>query len=248
MRVRLIGRLNRPAVAVVGSWDPLLPAHLSLFRRLERYATRRSRSSLVIHLEPSPARHLNGALQWPTYDDIWTRVAIVAKCGVSASLVVRFRKRDLTAGAAEFMECVTEHATIRELWLGAYQTLGSCKAGSDAMIRKVARTRQIRITRLPHSPPDRKARLVRHCLEHGELEQATRIVGRSPVWSQPRSGSLQLPWRQGSYVAAALSAPDGARGKSLRLRLTGSRGTVPRCTWPHPAVKWLTLLRRESRR
>jgi FAD synthase len=242
--VKVYGRLHQPAVAVVGSWDPLLPKHVSLFRRLRRYARRHSLASVVIHLEPSPARHLNGALDWPTYDDVMTRLAIAAASGISASVLVRFRKYDLTAGAREFIEAVTEHVQIDELWLGAQQSLGPCQAGSDQVIRQVARRHRIRIARLPYSSLDGEGRKVRELLILGKLEQAARIVGRSPVWSRPRSGSLRLPWRRGNYVAACVSGPGARAGKSFRLQLTGSDHVIPKCVWPDPAVSWLAFLRR----
>jgi hypothetical protein len=222
----------------------LLPGHVSLFRRLQRYARRHALASVVIHLDPSPARHLNGALEWPPYDDVMARLAMVAACGVSASLLVRFRKRDLTAGAKEFVESVSGQVTLKELWLGAQQTLGSCRAGSDEAIHQVARKYRIRIVRLPYSPRETRGRKVRQCLIQGELEQAARMVGRSPVWSRPRSGCLRLPWRPGHYVAAPLSRPGGPPGKALHVRLAGSGHTVPTCPWPDPAISWLTFLRR----
>jgi FAD synthase len=244
MRVKVYGRVDEPAVAVVGSWDPLLPGHVSLFRRLRRYARHHSLASVVIHLEPSPARHLNGALEWPTYDDVRARLAMVAASGISASLLVRFRKQDLTAGAKEFIEAVTQHVKIDELWLGAQQSLGSCEGGSDEAIQQVAKKHRITIARLPYSSLDGAGRKVREFLILGQLEQAVRIVGRSPVWSRPRSGFLRLPWRPGNYVAAPLSGPGGKSGKCFHLQLTGSGHIVPKCVWPDPAMSWLTFFRR----
>jgi FAD synthase len=248
MRVKIHGKVEEPAVAVVGAWDPLLPAHLSLFRRLRRYARRQSLASVVIHLEPSPARVLNGALEWPTYDDVMTRLAMVTECGVSASLFVRFRKQDLSAGAKEFIQSVTEHITINELWLGAQQSLGACNSGAEERIQKVARKHRIAITRLPYSAVAGQGRKVRQCLTSGDLEQAAHIVGRSPVWSQPRSGLLRLAWRPGNYVAAPLSSPSGKPGKAVLVQLARSGQVVPTCRWPDAAISWLTFFRRVAAR
>lgn len=233
-------------MAVVGSWDPLLSTHLSLFRRLARYARPRSLASVVIHLEPSPARHLNGPLEWPAYDDVEARLALVATCGVSASLVVAFRKRDLTSGARELLELLAEHIQLRELWLGASQSLGRCGHGSDQAIRQICREHRIKVTRLPPTSLDARGRRVRECLIRGELEQAAGIVGRSPVWSRPRNGVLRLAWRPGRYVAAPLSAPDEEPGPPFHLHLEGGERTVPKCVWPDPELGWLTVLRRDD--
>ena len=246
VRVNVRGHLAEPAVAVVGSWDPLLPTHMSLFRRLVRYARPRSLASVVIHLEPSPALHLNGPLEWPVYDDVKARMFLVAACGVSASLVVSFRKRDLTSGAKELLELVTQRVRLQELWLGASQSLGTGRGGSDEAIRRLAQQHRIRILRLPPASLDAGGRKVRECLIKGELEQATRIVGRSPAWSRPRSGLLRLAWHPGRYVAAPLLAPAEEPGEPFHLQLEGSGRTVPKCAWPDPAMSWMTVLRRDD--
>lgn len=244
MRVTVIGQVDQPAAIVVGSWDPLLPGHLALFRRLRKYARHHSLASVVVHLHPSPTRQLNGPLERPTYDDIKARLDMVAQCGVTASILVRFRKQDLTAGAKEFIGSVTQHVKIKELWLGAQQSLGSLESGSSEAISKLAKKHQFTVVRLPYSVQAAGGRKVRQYLKNGDLGEATRIVGHSPVWAKPRSGLLRLAWRPGNYIVALLSSPSGQTGQTMVLKLAASGQGVPKCRWPDPAIRWLTFIDR----
>jgi hypothetical protein len=60
MRAALFGCGGRPALAVIGSWDPFVRAHRRLMRELSRRARLRSLTSLAIVLDPHPARFIHG--------------------------------------------------------------------------------------------------------------------------------------------------------------------------------------------
>ena len=54
MKLRSIGTTHQPSVAIVGVFDPILPAHLDLFAEVRAYAQVRGLQPLVILIDPDP--------------------------------------------------------------------------------------------------------------------------------------------------------------------------------------------------
>lgn len=244
MKARLLQQIRGPAVATIGSWDPILPAHRRLFGRLGRHASKSSLTSLVILLEPPPPLFLGGPMRWPRYDDLRARVALVRSSGVQAVLLVRFAADDLALGAAELFDLVRRHVQLDELWLGSTQSLGRGLPGSQSTITKLAEERRIRLSLL--SPPRNGlvGSTVRDLLQDGRVREAARIVDRPPTWGRPRGGDLRLAWAPGWYEVAPLETPSSKPcGPPLRVQLVADRKRLPRLTWPDDAIPWLAFLR-----
>ena len=244
MKARLLQQIHGPAVATIGSWDPILPAHWRLFGRLGRHASKSSLASLVILLEPPPPLFLKGSMRWPRYDDLRARVALIRSSGVQAVLLVRFSADDLALGAAELFDLVRCHVQVNELWLGSMQSLGRGLPGSQATIAELAAERGIRLSLL--SPPRNGlvGSRVRDLLQEGRVREATRIVDRPPLWGRPRGGALRLAWAPGWYEVAPLeTVPSHRRGPPLRVELVADRKGLPKLTWPDDAIPWLAFLR-----
>ena len=245
MKCRLYGSLLRPAIAVVGVWDPFLSYHRDMLKDLHAYATKKSSSSLGVLIDPSPGKFSSfkmryGVSGWPVYDSLQARVSFILGCGLDAVLCVRFRKRDFTATAAEFLDAVRASVLLDELWLGALQLLGPGDQGSAAAIADYAALHGIRVTILP--PPPLATYDVRSFLASGRLADAIAVVGHPPIWQRPRSGTLRLAWRPGKYRAVPIERVDFILGQpdmevTLSLRPKGP-GAL---SWPSRSVRYLAF-------
>jgi FAD synthase len=243
MKATLYGRADGPAAAVVGTWDPFVPAHRQLLEQLSEYTEPRSLISLVIILHPHPVSFIHGSREWPTYDDVSARLAFFRSCGIDASLIIRFTKADLDLGAKEFLHLVRLHAKLSELWLGPRQSLGVGSAGDNTTIAALAKRSHIHLKRLPESRGRTRSHLARQLLVRGRLQRAITITGHAPIWRRPTTGKLRLPWPSGRYWAVPLKDPLAPPdGKAILTRLVSENAGPSTLLWPNQSIKWLAFM------
>lgn len=241
MRARLFGQITRPAVAAIGVWDPVLKVHRDLYASLTSYARRSAFSSLVIAIDPDPARYFRGVSECPVYNDVHMRMSLILSCGLDGVLCVRFVSKDIHRTAAEFFSTLDRHVQIGELWLGAQQTLGRLQGGTLAAIMKAAEERRINLSHLPAVRLDTGS--VRKLLKEGRIKDASSLVGHPPMRSRPRSGTLRLAWLPGIYQAAQMVSPDATPERSLlKLCVVPQAKGVPRVSWPDKGIRYLAFI------
>ena len=245
MKAVLYGQTNcSAAVAVVGTWDPLLAMHEQLFKTLSDYGRRIARDSVVIMLHPPPPSFIpESPAEWPVYDDPQTRISLIKACGISATVLIDFEKEDLDAPPEEFFELLRESIKVDELWLGAHQTLGRGPDAANEELIKVARHRRIQLRRLPEMNQQRVADDVREFLRRGHVSRLVDFIGRPPVWRRPAEGKLRLAWPPGIYRCQAITKPTSrAKGTPLTVRLARGKDSVCVLKWPNDEVKWLAFV------
>jgi FAD synthase len=243
MRASLFGELCAPAVAVVGVWDPLLPAHLELFEQLCAYAHGHGLDPLAIVLDPDPGVLRFGAARWPTYDEVHTRIRLIRRFGPKAVVRASFTSAGLAATAAELFAAVRSRVTLAELWLGAHQPLGAGDAGSPETVARLAIEYGVRIVRLPETGVASVGGQVRRLLATGHVRGATELVGRPPVRSRPRSGRLAMAWHPGHYRVLPCRAPLAPLGeRELEVSLDTQSDGRAGVGWPVSSASHLAFV------
>ncbi len=248
MRIQL--STSTPAVsgsmlAVIGTWDPLLRAHQELFRELARRGTEAGLTPVVIILYPSPARLVNPDPEiCLEYTDLKARIALIRECAGVHVLTVRMAKCDLDASSGSFFDLIGSHMRLREIWLGANQSLGRCKQGSAPAIAALARRRKISLRRLDVSKKTGVGGKALRLLGAGKLREAIQCVGHAPIWGRPRSGVLRLNWPPGEYLATPIMSPSITTISTpvpitVKIASTGRGGVLK---WPAQDVEWLSFL------
>jgi FAD synthase len=247
MRAEIQGSNDRAAVVVVGAWEPLIDSHFHLFRRLVKSAQRRGQCSCVVIIHPSPAQLLHRPeAQTYEYDDLESRLSLIRSFGIDSVVVVYFKERDLYGAAEEFLGVVRDCVDLRELWLGATQSLGSGPDGSQSAIERLADQMGFKLTMLA---PQRDGINVSRVWEHlakGKVDEASSLVGHAPIRSRPATGSLKLLWPRGAYPAIPLSDPVDVFSRltaqqPLTVHVKG-RADAPRMLWPTEDVEWLAFV------
>jgi FAD synthase len=241
MKPHLHGEVEKPAVAVIGVWDPISAVQRELFDRLSAHARRSGLASLAIAIEPHPAAYRPGEPEFPVYSDLPTRIHLILASGVMGVLSVHFTPRDVYAGVKELFAVVTPSVEISELWLGAGQTLGRLEAGDATAIDAAAQERGITVARLDDRPHPNQT--VRQLLQTGQIRQARRLVGEPPLRRRPGRGTLKFGWQPGWYETVPLPDPTASiTDSSMFLELRSQPKGPPRLRWPDPEIEYLAFL------
>ncbi len=163
---------------IVGTWDPLLPAHLALFTRLSRAAHRQCLDFVAVMLDPAPALLRWGASSWAVYDGASVREHLIRRSGGDAVLRIRFAKSDLDGTAAQFLALVGSHLRFTELYLGDGQVLGNGPDGMEGAIARYLAKHGMCLRRLPPTGLTPTISQVRALLAMGRVRRASELVGR----------------------------------------------------------------------
>lgn len=244
MRVALHGRIDAPAITVIGTWDPLLTPHHELFDDLVRRARATRRCAVVIMLDPDPVSYLWGPADRPSYHDWRVRVHEMRAAGVDAVVRIHFRRADVDAVAADLFRAIAPRISLAELWLGARQSFGRGPGGNGAAIDAQAERFGFTVYRLP---PAKRAtvegNVIRRLMIAGQVRQAAGLVGRSPVRARPTSGHTTLAWAAGTYQALVLDTPSRVHDPTpITVRLLPRRNRLADLVWPDPAVPYLAII------
>lgn len=243
MKAQLEGQLTGPSVAILGVWDPFLPAHRQLFEEVCCYARQQVRSSLLMIIDPAPSRFLLGAAEWPVYYDRQTLRQLIRPAGFDGILHLRFCKADLQGSASDLFNLVLPLVKLDEFWLGANQSLGVGEGGNHRTVARLADQHGIRLRRLPETGVDRLGKDVRRLLKAGCIAEAGALVGRPPVRSRPKSGTLHFAWSPGAYRIVALEAPDAPlEGCSQEVCLQPDPRGGTRLDWPDRTMRYIAFV------
>jgi hypothetical protein len=242
MRLIVGDQPRRPSAVVVGSWDPLLPAHDALFGELCTYACRHALLPLVVAIAPDPGVYLLGRASFPVYTDPGTRWRALREGHAITLAPLRFTRADLARGAADFLRVLDRVTEVRELWLGAGQTLGMGPGGAPATIQALCDERRIALRWLP--PVAMPTGRVRRALREGRLGEACRLVGRPPLRQRPASRVLRLAWCPGRYTAVPVASPTARpTATPLTLDLLPDDCGLPTAGWPDDAIPYLAFVK-----
>ena len=253
MDTTLYGYLAKPVVALIGTWDPILPDHMALAHRLIQHAHQNDRAALLVMLSPSPATFIlqkaYPEAAWITYNELETNINCFLNAGADGVLHIHFKPEYLAMGAAELCDTICAHAELAELWFGAMQTFGRTGGSQQALI-KLAKERGIRLRRLAlaQTNTNKLSAQIRHFLAHGQLAQAVQYAHYPLVRKKPSCGEVSEPWPPGKYRALPITRlteinhirADGNQTVECTFHNDGQR--VSKFRWPNPEIEYLLFV------
>ena len=223
---------SRPALAVLGTWEPFLPEHEALLNAMQERAARLGLQPVVILMDPPPQVYVRRpeGRGWPIYEDVQTRIDCIRKCGIPTIMRIDFRAEDLAGTCREFFDLVCAEIEVGEFWRRKDQSIGSGVKGDGMAILRACLQRKIRLHRAPVDGDGRKAAfVVRSHLQRGRVLDAVKLVGRFPSAIKPKDGVLRRAWCPGRYFVASSEKFDE---EAIPVELAESRGGGPLCSWP----------------
>ena len=250
MNATLYGQVNKPALAFMGSWDPILPEHIQLVKRMVNEASSKGFAPLLIMLDPAPAAFLmkENPEEWVVYNETEVRVHNLLKHGLSGVLCIHFEKKHLAYGAAEMFATICHHVELAEFWFGAKQTFGRGPAGSQPVTIRLARERNIRLYRLADLGVLEKGGNVRNHLANGAPATATLQAQYPPIRTRPLNNELHLPWHPGKYQVLPITDLNQVNHISLcndaklNIILRPETDSTSLTEWPDPKINYLVFV------
>ncbi|HZY38088.1 MAG TPA: hypothetical protein VFE53_15640 [Mucilaginibacter sp.] len=231
-------RINPDVIAVAGTWDPLLPRHIALFKNLLRHAHKKGLNPYVFMFYPTPANYLHQN-HYKDYFDLEARIAIFKRLGINNIIVLDFNQEDLRRGTGEFFDELAKNTgiTIAEFWVGENQSLGIAPQGLLSIGPECA-TRKIKLRTLKNSflvNLDKDA--VYRNFNQGNFEATAAIIGYFPTYKL--KDDLQVNMHDGVYAAKLRVNPFESHGE-LTVTITIMNGHADSVERP-AGFDWLIL-------
>lgn len=243
MEAQLFGHIEKPAVVLVGSWDPLLPEFRGLIQELISHGRQHNQASLAILLDPPPQGFLKGIANWPIYMGPRARIHFLQAEGLDGVLHIDFQKEDLHSGVADLLDLVRAHVPVAEVWMRYAQKFGRGPRGSPYALAIYAKKHQLTWKSVPNLGVKPLAYEVQQHLKRGCVAEAAAVVGLPSIWGRPRSGTLRFAWSSGTYQAVPLQHPDAPLDADpISVDLDVDAEGLSCLSWPAPHIEYLAFV------
>jgi riboflavin kinase/FMN adenylyltransferase len=178
--------LQQETIVTVGAFDGVHRGHQVLIRAVVERAHRAGLLAVVITFHPHPAMVL-APQRTPRYlTTPGEKVALLEGLGVDLVVLLPFDRKMAATSARGFMEMVAEHLRPRELWVGADFALGRNREGDVDSLGVLGEDLGYTLHAVgPVADGDEvvSSSRVRSLLREGNVEGATRLLGRYPSLS-----------------------------------------------------------------
>lgn len=172
----------RSPVVTIGIFDGVHRGHRRVISRTIDRALAIGGTSIVLTFDPHPSRLVRPKTSSPLVISLHHRLALIEDLGVDICIVTRFNNSFAKQSAEKFVEEVlVRKLWVREILLGYNYAFGNDRRGDVELLRslgdrygfKVREVAPVKVAKQVVS-----STLVRQCIEHGRLKEASRFLGR----------------------------------------------------------------------
>ena len=176
--------LAGPTVITIGTFDGLHLGHQALLKQLTQAAGLYQAQAVVLAFHPRPktvlAPHLGNNDYLTTSEE---RMALFAKLGLDALILVPFTLEFAQTTAYDFMKFLVERLNLIELWVGHDFALGKNREGNVDRLSQLGQELNYRVqvvTPLVVNGEIVSSTRIRQLLLAGEVRPAAELLGRYP--------------------------------------------------------------------
>jgi hypothetical protein len=198
--------INNKIIAVLGTWDPVLPRHTALFRELLRYSKKQGLNPYIFIFYPNPANYIHEN-RYKDYFDLDARIELFKHLGINNVIVLDFDREDLLQTSGDFLNALSNNTgiTLTELWVGENQSFGRGPEGILS-IRTECANRNIRLRILKNSfLVNLEKDDVYKNFKQGKFDLTAAVVGYFPTYKL--NAAAQINMHDGEYSAALRISP-----------------------------------------
>ena len=174
---------RQETILTIGAFDGLHRGHQALISALVQRARGTDRLAALITFHPHPAVVL-APDRAPRYlTTLGEKLALLEKLGVDLVVLLPFNRQTASMSARAFMETVSRHLRLRELWVGADFRLGRDREGTVSRLRELGTDLDYDVTVFQTALAEGQnisSSRIRSLLLEGRIEEATDLLGRYP--------------------------------------------------------------------
>ncbi len=174
-------RAQHSVVLTIGNFDGVHRGHRALLAKLTGQARQLGLPAVVMTFEPNPREFFAPQSAPARLTSLREKLQLLAECGVDQVYVCRFNARFAALSAEAFIERIVSGLGVRHLIIGDDFRFGKGRAGDFAMLQRAGAQHGFGVEAmetLVHEGERVSSSAVREALEEGDLEHATRLLGR----------------------------------------------------------------------
>ncbi len=220
--------LARPTVLTIGSFDGIHRGHQYLISRVVARAHRIGGASALVTLHPHPKIVLrpNSPLQY--LSTIEERIDLLGPLGLDYAVILPFSLEYSQIRARDFVQMLIDHLNMKEMITGADFALGYKREGNIEFLKALGKEKGFTVNVVEPQKLDSEimsSTHIREMIASGDLEDATRLLGRFPsvrgrvVRGDQRGRSLGFPTANLAVAERRLLPADGIY--AVRARIDG---------------------------
>ena len=218
--------LNRPTVLTIGAFDGIHRGHQYLISRVIARAQEIGADSALVTLHPHPKVVLRPTSSLRYLSTIEERLDWLAPLGLDYVVVFPFSLETSQMRAREFVQLLVDRLRLVEIFCGKDFALGYKREGNVEFLRALGREQGFAVTVAdPHALEGQivSSTRVRELIAQGEIDEATRLLGRSPsvrgrvIEGDRRGRSLGFPTANLAIAERRLIPADGIYAVRVRI-------------------------------
>jgi riboflavin kinase / FMN adenylyltransferase len=174
------GRWVQPVLAL-GNFDGVHRGHRKILDRVERVASERGATSVVMTFDPHPPRVVRPDKAPPLLMTTAQRLDAISAAGLQGAAIVRFTREMSMWTPEEFVKTVlVDWLRVAEVWVGANFLFGHDRAGNFTLLRALGATHGFKAEKI--DPVRYKefvvsSTRVRRLVAEGRVDEAGALLG-----------------------------------------------------------------------
>jgi len=223
--------MAQPAVVTMGTFDGLHRGHQAVLAEVKRRARAAKLASVLVTFDPHPLAVVNPAAAPKLLTLPAEKEALVQAEGIDRFVLMPFTPAVAQLDAEAFVRRLCDEYGMRELVMGYDHGFGRGRAGDVELVERLAREQGFRmavVDAVRDNGQPISSTLIRPAVAHGDLESATRWLGRlygirgTVVRGAGRGRTIGVPTiNLESPDPRKLLPPDGVY--AVRVRILGSK-------------------------
>jgi len=173
---------HRGCVATIGNYDGVHRGHQHIIAALRERASQLAVPAVVVTFEPTPREYFEGSAAPSRLTRLREKLEALQSCGVERVVVLRFNERMRGMAAAEFVDrLLVEGLGVHHVVVGHDFHFARRREGTIETLRAAGQVHGFTVDEVAQFLVDGErvsSSLVREALNRGDLERATRLLGR----------------------------------------------------------------------
>jgi riboflavin kinase/FMN adenylyltransferase len=173
---------HRGCVVTIGNYDGVHRGHQHIIASLRERASALGVPAVVVTFEPTPREYFEGAEAPSRLTRLREKLAALASCGVDRTVVLRFDDRMCGMAATDFVDrLLIRGLGVRHVVVGHDFHFARRREGAVETLRAAGADHGFTVTEVGQFLVDGErvsSSLVREALNRGDLDRATRLLGR----------------------------------------------------------------------